>query len=307
MSEPAKSGGELFIVDNSDESWKGLKYLQDWTEIASSFDIATGYFEIGSLLALDGKWQKLDKIRILMGDEVTARTRKVILESLQNTITAKLDESIEDEKEKNDFLAGVPAIVQAMREGKIECRAYTKGKFHAKAYITHPRVAVIGLVALVGSSNFTLPGLTQNIELNIQLRTPGDVRQLQEWYEQHWEKAEDITPDILKVVERQIREYTPFDVYTKALDELFRRHELTASEWETTKSAIFPVLDQYQRDGYKSLLQIAANYGGAFLCDGVGLGKTFVGLMLIDHLVNFKKKRVVLFVPKSGRGVSLGA
>jgi hypothetical protein len=47
MSEPAKSGGELFIVDNIDESWKGLKYLQDWTEVASSFDIAAGYFEIG--------------------------------------------------------------------------------------------------------------------------------------------------------------------------------------------------------------------------------------------------------------------
>jgi len=75
VSETHKSGGELFIVDNSDEAWKGLRYLQDWTEIASAFDIATGYFEIGALLALDGKWQKLDKIRILMGDEVSPRTR----------------------------------------------------------------------------------------------------------------------------------------------------------------------------------------------------------------------------------------
>ena len=55
MSESTKSGGELFIVDNSDESWKGIKYLQDWTEIASAFDIATGYYEIGALLALDGR------------------------------------------------------------------------------------------------------------------------------------------------------------------------------------------------------------------------------------------------------------
>ena len=45
-------GGELFIVDNSDSEWKGLKYLHDWTEIASAFDIATGFFEIGALLAL---------------------------------------------------------------------------------------------------------------------------------------------------------------------------------------------------------------------------------------------------------------
>src|SRR5881296_2334418 len=78
MSEAAKSGGELFIVDNSDEAWKGLKYLQDWTEIASAFDIATGFFEIGSMLALDGQWQKLDKIRILLGDEMSARTRHAL-------------------------------------------------------------------------------------------------------------------------------------------------------------------------------------------------------------------------------------
>jgi hypothetical protein len=48
------SGGELFIVDNSEAEWKGLRYLEEWTEIASSFDIAAGYFEMGALLALHG-------------------------------------------------------------------------------------------------------------------------------------------------------------------------------------------------------------------------------------------------------------
>src|ERR1017187_8511100 len=301
QKEPTRSGGELFIVDNSDESWKGLKYLQDWTEIASAFDIATGYFEIGALLALDGKWQKLDKIRILMGSEVSSRTRQVILDALKQEITTRLNDSIEAEKEKNDFLSGLAAIVKALRDGKIECRAYAKKKFHAKAYITHPRVAVIGSVALVGSSHFTVPGLTQNIELNIQVKAAGDVRQLQDWFELHWAEAENITPEILNTVERHIRDYTPFDVYAKALDELFRRHELTASEWEKTESKIHPILDQYQRDGYASLYHTAANYNGAFLCDGVGLGKTFIGLMLIERLVMYEKKRVVLFVPKSGR------
>ena len=61
------------------------------------------------------------------------------------------------------------------------------------------------------------------------------------------------------------------------------------------------LLDQYQNDGYHSLLNIARQHNGAFLCDGVGLGKTFVGLMLIERLGMYEKKRVVLFVPKSGR------
>src|SRR5437870_11570182 len=78
-----QSGGELFIVANSDSEWKGLKYLQDWTEIANAFDIASGFFEIGSLLALEGRWQKLDRIRIRFGAERMGGNRQALLEGLQ--------------------------------------------------------------------------------------------------------------------------------------------------------------------------------------------------------------------------------
>src|SRR5918912_1983982 len=78
-----RQDGELFIVDNSDAEWKVKDYLHEWTNIADAFDIATGYFEIGALLALDGQWQKLDKVRILMGDEVSKRTKKALLAGIQ--------------------------------------------------------------------------------------------------------------------------------------------------------------------------------------------------------------------------------
>lgn len=32
------------------------------------------------------------------------------------------------------------------------------------------------------------------------------------------------------------------------------------------------------------------DFGGAFLCDGVGLGKTFIGLMLIERFAVCEKK-----------------
>ncbi|NCN96417.1 MAG: hypothetical protein GW928_02900 [Rhodoferax sp.] len=92
-----KSGNDLFIVDNSDDDWKVLNYLAEWTDISNKFDIATGYFEIGSLLALDGKWQKLDQIRILMGDEVTRRTQRTLNDGV-GRIQGLLDASIEREK-----------------------------------------------------------------------------------------------------------------------------------------------------------------------------------------------------------------
>lgn len=295
---PQRDGGDLFIVDNSDENWKVRNYLREWSDIARAFDIATGYFEIGALLALDGQWQKLDKLRILMGDEVTRRTKKALVAGIQ-AVAHTLDLSIEREKERNDFLAGVPAIVEALKSKQIECRVYAKEKFHAKAYITHSKLTVVGSSALVGSSNFTHPGLTDNVELNVQLRR--EVEVLQEWYERHWDKAEDVTPEILRVVERHTREYQPFEVYAKAMQEYFRGHEISVGEWEKSRSRMFPVLDQYQKEGYQALMKIAHNYRGAFLCDGVGLGKTFVGMMVIERLVEKERKRVALFVPKAAR------
>ena len=163
MTGKESKGKDLFIVDNSVSGWTGLKYLEEWTEIAKSFDIASGFFEIGALLALGEKWQKLDRIRILMGSEMTGRTRRALLEAVKGRAVKALDDSLEQSKVRNPFLEGVPAILEALRIKKIDCRIYDKNKFHAKAYITHAKMEVIGSQALVGSSNFTYAGLTQNI------------------------------------------------------------------------------------------------------------------------------------------------
>ena len=295
----AKRGHDLFIVDNSVSGWTGLRYLEEWTGIAKAFDIATGYFEIGALLALEGKWQTLDKIRILMGAEMTHRTRKALLEAVRQRAVKTLDDSIEENKSTNPFLHGVPALLEALRSGQIECRVYDKDKFHAKAYITHAKLEVIGSQALVGSSNFTVPGLTENIELNIQVQSAREVAQLQEWFEVHWNESSNVTDAIITTIDRQTQLYTPFDVYAKALQEYFRGHELTSTEWDETRSLMFPKIDRYQKEAYWALMKIARQHGGAFLCDGVGLGKTFVGLMLIERLILHEGKRVVLFAPKA--------
>jgi len=247
---PDSRGGDLFIVDNSDEGWKGVRYLRELTELATGFDIATGYFEICSLLDLDGDWQKLDKIRILMGDEITRRTKKALLDAVRARAEESLDRSLDADKEANPFLDGVPAIVEALKTCKIECRVYNKDKFHAKTYITHAKFEVVGSKALVGSSNFTRPGLTQNVELNIQVQSGREVAQLREWFEQYWREAIDVTYDVLRLISRHTHEYSPFDVYAKALQEFFRGHEITASEWDESRSEMFPKLDQYQKEAY---------------------------------------------------------
>ena len=292
-------GSDLFVIDNSHDEWTVLRYLNGWCKLSKSIDVATAYFEIGSLLDLEEEWQKVDSIRVLMGDEVTRKTKAAFAEALSQR-THKLDVSLEAEKTENDFLDGVPAIADAIRSGKIQFRVYRKTKFHAKAYITHGREEVIGSFALVGSSNFTRPGLQSNVELNVQV-TGAPVGILQDWYEEHWDEAEDVTPEMLRVIERHVEDFSPFDIYTRSLGELFRHNSPPADIWDEKSSEIHPLLDRYQRDGYRMMMERANKYGGAFLCDGVGLGKTFVGLMLLERLIVHENKTVILLVPKSGR------
>lgn len=287
-------GNERFIVDNSAADDNVLYCVQNWCHPSAKIGIATGHFEIGALLSLRNEWPRVGEIRILMGEEVSLRTKAAFDRALAR-ITTELDQSLEEEKKGNDFLDGVDAIVEALRTRKIHCRVYRKDKFHAKAYIG---VDPSGQArALVGSSNFTVPGLMQNVELNVQHH--GEHASLiAAWFERHWDQAEDVTADILRTIERHVQLFTPFDVYAKSLKELFLDVTIGDQKWERTQSRMFGVLDGYQYEGYRNLLKIADDYDGALLCDGVGLGKTFVGLMLIEKLIVHENKNVILLAPK---------
>jgi len=152
----------------------------------------------------------------------------------------------------------------------------------------------------VGSSNFTFPGLSENVELNVKIGGP-EVKLLQEWYERYWNEAEDITPEILRTMERHTMQRTPFEVYFKSLYEFLEGRELEPDAWDERDSEVFKILDKYQQDAYRNLWKIADRHGLAFLCDGVGLGKTYVGLMLIERLIFKEHKQVVLFAPKAAK------
>ena len=118
-----------------------------------------------------------------MGADTNHRTRRALLEAVTARARAQLEIGLEEDKESNPFLTGVSSILDALKTGKIECRVYDKEKFHAKAYITHAKLKVVGAQALVGSSNFTKPGLTENIELNVQIQSNRKVAQLQDWFD----------------------------------------------------------------------------------------------------------------------------
>ena len=281
------------IIDNRGNNTV-LRALQKLLPNLREMDIATGVFEVGSLLLLEGLWQDLEKIRILMGDETTRRTKLEILSALLEVS----NESIESEKERDDALTGLEAVRQAIASKKIALKTYSKAKFHAKSYLMESKETSPVDFAIVGSSNFTRPGLTENLELNLFSTDQVHIENLRKWYDEVWKDGEEIRGEILKVIERHLKEYEPFKVYAKALYEFFVGREKTQDEWELAESILYPKLSQYQKDGYHQALQIADRWDGALVCDGVGLGKTFIGLMILERCLH-EDKRILLIVPKS--------
>jgi superfamily II DNA or RNA helicase len=281
------------IIDNRGDN-KVLHALQRLLPNLQRMDVATGVFEVGSFLLLEGLWQDLERIRILMGDETTRRTKREIVQAMLQAS----NDSIEREKERDDALTGLAAVREAIAKKQIMLKTYSKAKFHAKSYLMESKESSPVDFAIVGSSNFTKPGLTENVELNLFSTDQAHIENLRQWYEDLWKEGEEVKEEILKVIEPHLKEYDPFTVYAKALYEFFAGREKPQDDWELSESAIYPKLSQYQKDGYHRALQIAEQWRGALICDGVGLGKTFIGLMLLEKCIH-DKKRVLMIVPKS--------
>jgi len=113
-----------------------------------------------------------------MGNETTRTTQKVIVQAL----IEKSEESIESEKEKDDALTGLPAVRDAITNNQISLKTFTDTKFHAKMYLMDAKEPSPVDFAIVGSSNFTKPGLCENIELNLFTTDQAHINGLSKWY-----------------------------------------------------------------------------------------------------------------------------
>lgn len=257
-----------------------------------TFDVITPRFEVATFNWLEG-WDTAQKIRILVGFPEKPENKASFL----NQLFLSDDQSIEMAKLQDDDLSNLIKVSDALKTGKIEIRGFIRDKLNASAYLINQPDN--GLTGLVGSSSFTIDGLKYGIELNGRIGEEGS-KETVEFFEQIYSKSEDISEQIIQHIERHVRPYSPYEVYLKSLYEYFRGREISTTVWEEEESQMYQILSDYQRDAYRQLMRIADLYNGAMLCDGVGLGKTFVALMLIERMIH-DRKRVAVIVPKSAR------
>ena len=269
-------------------------------------DVAVGYFFMSGFEQVAGDLAGLEKVRILVG-----RTDRQVLDQVAvdlpqaQALQARLDtDELVPRRERGEIAQravegvaqgvsvlpqdhGSEAAVSSLRDmigaGRVEVRAYPRGPLHAKAYLCwYDNHAEPG-AAVVGSSNFTLSGFTGNTELNVRVTGDAEMEALRDWFEDLWRDSQDISEALLAELNRSwaLARTPPYHVYLKALHELYYT-EIAGGELPLPQRD--EELANFQLDAVSRGLAMIEAYGGCYIGDVVGLGKTYIGAELLRQL-----------------------
>ncbi|MDP1760531.1 MAG: helicase-related protein, partial [Candidatus Woesebacteria bacterium] len=167
---------------------------------------------------------------------------------------------------------------------------------HGKAYIFND-------LAIIGSSNFTYSGLAGNTELNAVLIDPHPVYLKKEWFDKFWEQARDFKQELIEILKSSklgTREYSPYEVYIKALYEL-QKKELEPTEAPKNEHLPESVVDlaTFQEDAVSRVYSSLTNYNGVLVADSVGLGKTWIAKKVIEDFGFYRRRKFLVICPAS--------
>jgi SNF2 family DNA or RNA helicase len=345
-----------FVIDNINTPLADVLNALLTAQPGQKFDVATAYFSIRGFQQVRETLPTVGRFRLLIGDE--PKTADEI--GLRPDSAAFLRHELNSEPLTEATQRLVEEMIRFLRRDEVEVRlylGYEPGKkqgrrrfLHAKCYLFYggigKQMAFLNpLVGIVGSSNFTAPGLTSNRELNLVHKTllqdeeidDGVARQavrrvtqepvnesitrsnqqmlksevgaraildLTEWYEDQWRRAVDFKADLIELLENSKfggREYTPYEIYMKALYEYFRDDLDTDLSQAATRSAV--ELTEFQEDAVKKARRILARYDGVIVADSVGLGKTWIGKKLLEDYAYHQRQKAVVICPASLRAM----
>jgi superfamily II DNA or RNA helicase len=323
-------------------------------------DVATAYFSISGYRLVRERLCQTGAFRLLIGAEPRVGADVGLRPDRRGEYLKLLRGDLEAEPFSEATLRLVEELIAFLRTEKVQVRLFHEGFLHAKAYLFHRDVVCPNnrddrlrpFAAIVGSSNFTGPGLTNNRELNLvhrvltaddeaidrgaarqlaylreEERRPAEtildpsgidvpetarrfiksevgaraVSDLTAWFERQWGASVDFKDALVELLDASkfgTKEYTPYQVYIKALYEYFRE-ELGEDPLAPGRSAVD--LAEFQEDAVKKARRILARYDGVLIADSVGLGKTWIGKKLLEDFAYHRRQKAVVVCPASLR------
>lgn len=320
------------IIDN-----RNKKLVDHINQILSSTEaarFAVGYFFLSGLTSIAEKLPGVKELRLLIGNSTNRETLEQLvegyrrLEMVSDTLEAErypkrteikrmstetaenIRSSIElmDQTDEGETL--VKTLVRMIEEKKLIVRVYTKGRMHAKAYIFDYGKVYDGKgkvldrhekgIAIVGSSNLTLSGVTHNTELNVIVQGNDNHAELVRWFEELWKESQDFEEALMHEMRHSwaIVPVRPYDIYMKTLYTLVKDRLEGEDEkdllWDDEITA---KLAEFQKVAVRQGIQIIRDYGGAFIADVVGLGKSYIGAAIVKQFERTEHARPLIICP----------
>lgn len=348
-----------YVIDNETTVLRDILREVLSKHAGRSLDVATAYFTVGGFALLRDELRGVGSFRLLLGAE-PASGEQIGLRPDPIATRGLVRRDLERLPFDEATLRSVEDLIAWLRTEGVRVRLHDKGFLHAKAWLFYsdrPGQQKLfdrfrPILAIVGSSNFTIPGLTSNRELNLAHKvlldeteaedvaaaqavewlsdtrasetiTPQNrqllksevgaraIIDLERWYQRQWEDARDFKDNLVELLDASKfgqTEYTPWQVYMKALFEYFR-DDLGEEETGGTRSAID--LAEFQDDAVKKARRILSRYDGVMIADSVGLGKTWIGKKLLEDYAYHMRQKALVICPAALRqmweGELLGA
>lgn len=292
---------DLTFITNEEQ--KNLKSrFQALIKDTKFFDCLVGYFYTSGFHAIYKSLENTEKIRILIGISTSRQTYELMTEAknsqqqvlqfshaeTKQAYEEMVEKEMEDSEDKREVEEGVEKFIEWIKNNKLEIRAYPSQNIHAKLYIMTfvDGDRDVGRV-ITGSSNFTYSGLVENLEFNVELKNIADYEFAKGKFDELWKNAVDVSEKYIQTIQEKTwlsPSLTPYELYLKFLYEYFK------DELSQTEEMFFQYLPQgfkkleYQEQAVLNAKKIIEEYGGVFISDVVGLGKTYISAMLAGQL-----------------------
>jgi superfamily II DNA or RNA helicase len=270
-----------------------LSYLLQDIDQRHPVAIATGFVNLGGLHYLATALEEGRTVRLLLGAVPDPALGADLPVSRFQTALVLLS------KERD--LARFPpsraarqlaALDEWLQRPDVEVRRYVAQFLHGKAYLFG--TSEDGRAALVTSANLTGAGLMRNLELGLVHYDPPVARMALEWFDGLWAEAAQYKEELRTLLFPDPGLLDPETVYLRALLELYG-DELLAPGAPAAVSSV--PLAPFQRDGFERARRILAMHHGTIYADGVGTGKTEIGLAFIEEYALQRGQHAVVVAP----------
>ena len=284
------------LLDNrADATHHGdaLAYLAADFDERHGLSVATGYVNLGGLRHLAALAEDRDRgTRLLLGTMPTGIGDEVPATLFERTLLALGDERDLSRFPPSRTLQQLLAVEKWLDRPDVAVRRYVHSFLHGKAYLFGD--ASDARAALVTSANLTSAGMWRNLELGLVHYDPPVAQRAVQWFDALWEESDDFKERLRELLFPDPGLLDPRTVYLRALLELLG-DDLDEDDDLPSPDAV--KLAPFQDDGFRRALAIVRRRHGVVYADGVGTGKTEIGLAFVEEYAVRRGQHVLLVVP----------